>query len=161
MSWANDVTDRRTTARCWGTGRPCWRCARQELLEQCKIVLLHSRKNTRTRQTRNPNVETHIVMCIIIYIFIYTIYVRTQCCVCVVRRVHFTVVQVQYVANVETRRSRLTARHFYTVQKSKTLQKKMLVCIILKTWTIISSILAVARAIQTIISYPHMLTIAM
>lgn len=42
----------------------------------------------------------------------------TQCRVRGVGRVDFTVIQVQYVTYVETRRSRLTARHFYTVQKS-------------------------------------------
>jgi len=44
----------------------------------------------------------------------------TQSSVRVVGGVDFPVVQVQYVAYVETGRSRLTARHFYTVQKSAT-----------------------------------------
>lgn len=63
-----------------------------------------------------------------------------QCRVCVVRRVHFAVVQVQYVADVETRRSRLTARHFYAVQKSETRRKKTLVRL-KKGFTTISNIL--------------------
>lgn len=43
----------------------------------------------------------------------------SQCRGRVVRRVYFAVVQIQYVAYVKTRRSRLTARHFDTVQKSE------------------------------------------
>ena len=48
----------------------------------------------------------------------------TQGRVRVVGGVDFPVVQVQYVAYVETGRSRLTAWHFYTVQKSATNTKK-------------------------------------
>lgn len=54
---------------------------------------------------------------------ILTVNMWTQGSVRVVRRVHFAVVQVQYITNVETRRPRLTARHFYTVQKSETQEK--------------------------------------
>lgn len=49
-----------------------------------------------------------------------------QCRVRVVGRIDFAIVQVQYVAYVETGRSRLTARHFYTVQKSEMRKKKII-----------------------------------
>lgn len=48
----------------------------------------------------------------------------TQCRVRVVGGVDFAVIQVQYVTYVKTGWSRLTARHFYTVQKSATHTKK-------------------------------------